>query len=171
MFQAIYREKEGNPFIVSRASTFWPWTFEIFVITTFCLLPQTTADLYSDYVLPILISAEPGTYLFRCLWREYTALSGSFFILLTPFLPKPYSTLFVCLFVCLSVCFLPHLQLMEVPRPWIESELQLWPTAQLLQRQILNPLSQASLFSLASVANLAAAVRFLTHCTTVGTSP
>ena len=57
---------------------------------------------------------------------------------------------------------------MEVPRPGIESELQLKPMPQLQQHQILNPLhwTRAQTYSTVTPA---AAVGFLTHCTTAGT--
>lgn len=47
--------------------------------------------------------------------------------------------LFACLFVLF--CFWPRSQHMDVHRPGIEIELQLQPTSQLQQHQILNPLN------------------------------
>ena len=48
-----------------------------------------------------------------------------------------------------------------------ESKPQLQPMLQ--QRWILNPLHRAGIKPASSTATLATAVRFLTHCTTVGT--
>ena len=58
---------------------------------------------------------------------------------------------------------------MGVPRPGIKSEPQLQPTPQLWQGQILNPLFQAEDQTHTSAAIQAISVKFLTHCTTVGT--
>ena len=62
-----------------------------------------------------------------------------------------------------------HLQHMEIPRPGMESEQQLWPTPQLLQPWILNPTYQAWDRTCASAATHTAVVRSLIHCATVGT--
>ena len=58
---------------------------------------------------------------------------------------------------------------MEVPGPGIESELQMQPTPQLWQRQILNSLRWARDQTRTSMVTLTAAVAFLTHSTTMGT--
>ena len=60
---------------------------------------------------------------------------------------------------------------MEVPEPGTESEMQLQPTPQLWQCQILNPLYRTGDQTLASAATLATAVGFLTHRTMAGTPP
>ena len=62
-------------------------------------------------------------------------------------------------------CFLwLYPQHMGIPRPRTESEPQLRPTPQLQQCQILNPLCLTGDWT-----HTSAAVRFLTHCATVGT--
>ena len=59
---------------------------------------------------------------------------------------------------------------MQVPGPGIECELQLQPTSQLRQQQILNPLlHQAGDRTHASEVTWAATVRFLNLCATSGT--
>ena len=65
--------------------------------------------------------------------------------------------------------FMGHLQHMEVPRPGVESELQVWPTLQLQQPRSFNPLHWAWDWTCTSAVTQATAVRFLTHCTTAGT--
>ena len=58
---------------------------------------------------------------------------------------------------------------MEVPGPGTESKLQLQPTPQLWQCKIYNPLCWAGDQTHSSAETWAAAIRFLTHCTTAGT--
>ena len=58
---------------------------------------------------------------------------------------------------------------MVVPGPVIESELQLQTMLKLWPHQIFNPLHRAGEQMHASAATRDTAVRFLNHCTTVGT--
>ena len=62
-----------------------------------------------------------------------------------------------------------YLRHLEFPGPGIESEPQLQAMPQLWQCQILNPLCWAGDWTCTSTVTWAAAVRFLIHCTTVGT--
>lgn len=65
--------------------------------------------------------------------------------------------------------FWPHMGHMEIPRPRTETELQLQPTLELQQYQILNPLGWAGDPTFTSTVTWAAAIRFLSHYNTTGT--
>ena len=58
---------------------------------------------------------------------------------------------------------------MEVPQPGTESGPRLQPTLKLWQCWVLYPVPRAGEQTCTSVVPRAAAVRFLTHCTTAGT--
>ena len=64
----------------------------------------------------------------------------------------------------------PHSQHLEVPWPGIKSKLQLWPLPQLWKCCILNLLHPAWDWTFNFTVTRAATVRFLTHCSTAGTS-
>ena len=71
--------------------------------------------------------------------------------------------------ICFFLGFFGHTHSMEVPRPGIESDPQLWPMPYLQQCQILNPLCQAENQIHTSTMTQASAVGCLTHYATVGT--
>ena len=117
----------------------------------------STSPAYVTSVLDIWVSIK-GSMLVPIIKEIYV---GFMQMILSSFLPFSF---FFSFFLPL-----PHPGHMGVPGPRMESELQLQPMLQLQKCQILNPLCWARDQTHTSAETWTAAVRSLTHYTTVGT--